>query len=240
MQRILITGASRGIGLELARQYLAQGEQVFAGARNPEKATGLQELKTKYPDRLFPIALDVAEATSIEKSYETVREQVGGLEVLINNAAINAYTDDGSSAQHNRLGQLDSEAMLGMFQINSVAPLMIVQRYLDLLKAGKQAKIVNITSQSGSLADQHGNSDYSYCASKAALNMLTRILAFDVMKFGILAVMVHPGWVRTDMGGPSATLTPEASVKGILKLIGRLTPKEAGRFFDWNGAEHRW
>ncbi len=240
MQRILITGASRGIGLEMAQQYLAQGDQVFAGARNPEKATGLQELKTKYPDRLFLVTLDVAEAASIEQSYQTVREHVNGLDVLINNAAINAYTDPSGSAQHNRLGQLNAEGMLGMFEINSIAPLMIVQRYLDLLKAGKQAKIVNITSQSGSLADQHGNSDYSYCASKAALNMLTRILAFDVMKFGILTVMVHPGWVRTDMGGPSATLAPEESVQGILRLIGRLTPKDAGRFFDWNGAEHRW
>lgn len=240
MQRIFITGASRGIGLEIARQYLAQGAQVFAGARNPEKATGLQELKTRYPDRLFLVTLDVADAASIEKSYQTVREHVNGLEVLINNAAINAYTDPSGSAQHNRLGQLNAEGMLGMFEINSVAPLMIVQRYLDLLKAGKQAKIVNITSESGSLADQRGNGDYSYCASKAALNMLTRILAFDMMKFGILTVMVHPGWVRTDMGGPSARLAPEESVRGMLELIGRLTPKDAGHFFDWNGAEHRW
>lgn len=117
---------------------------------------------------------------------------------------------------------------------------MMAQRYLDLLKAGKQPKIVNITSESGSLADQRGNSDYSYCASKSALNMLTRILAFDVMKLGIVAVMVHPGWVRTDMGGPHATLSPEESVRGMLELLGRLTPKDAGRFFDWNGAEHRW
>jgi len=240
MQRILITGASRGIGLELARQSLAQDDQVFAGARDPEKATGLQELKTKYPDRLFPVALDVADSASIEQSYQTVHEQVDGLELLINNAAINAYTDPSGSAQHNRLGQLDPDGMLGMFQINSIAPLMIVQRYLDLLKAGKEAKIVNVTSESGSLADQHGNSDYSYCASKAALNMLTRILAFDVMKLGIVAVMVHPGWVRTDMGGPHANLSVEESVRGMLELIGHLTPKEAGRFFDWNGAEHRW
>lgn len=240
MQRILITGASRGIGLELARQYLAQGDQVFAGARNPDQAPFLQELKTKYPDRLFPITLDVADSGSIEKSYAAVRAQVNGLELLINNAAINAQTDPSGSAQHTRLGQLEAEGMLGMFHINSVGPLMIVQRYLDLLKAGKEAKIVNVTSESGSLADQRGNSDYSYCASKAALNMLTRILAFDVMKLGIVAVMVHPGWVRTDMGGPHATLSVEESGRGMLELIGRLTPKEAGRFFDWNGAEHRW
>jgi NAD(P)-dependent dehydrogenase (short-subunit alcohol dehydrogenase family) len=195
----------------------------------------------KYPDQLKPVRLDVTDQASIEESWAVVREQADGLELLINNAGVNSMSRDSvEPASHLQLGRLDPERMLAMFHINAIAPLMVVQCYLDLLKAGQEPRIVNISSWLGSLTIKTQGGNYSYCASKTALNMLTRCLAFDVLQFGIIAVMVNPGWVQTDMGGSRAALTPEQSVYGLLRAIDGLTPADAGRFIQWNGTEHPW
>jgi NAD(P)-dependent dehydrogenase (short-subunit alcohol dehydrogenase family) len=241
MRRVLITGAGRGLGLEFARQCLNRGDRVFAGVRTPETAESIQALKAEHKDRLTMVRLEVTDPASIAASLKGVNKSIDGLDVLINNAGINENgRDAGSFVSHMVLGHLHPERMLGMFRVNAIAPLMIAQGFLDLLKAGKSPRIVNISSKMGSLTHTRSGGNYTYPASKAALNMLMRALAFDVIGFGIVAVVIAPGWVQTDMGGSAAPLTPERSVHGVLQVIDNLTERDAGRFFEWNGKECTW
>jgi NAD(P)-dependent dehydrogenase (short-subunit alcohol dehydrogenase family) len=230
--RIAITGASRGIGLEFARQYLNRGERVFATCRQPDRADGLQALAGQAPGRLTLLPLDVTRADSIEAAFSAIEAGVEGIDLLINNAGI-YYRGE-------RPGTLDAGKMLDAFAVNSIAPVMVAQRALGLLKRGEQPKIVNITSQMGSLARKRGGRDYSYCASKAALNMLSKALAFDLRASGITVVMMHPGWVQTDMGGQGAPLTPEEAIRGMVNIIDGLTPDDTARFLQWDGKELPW
>ncbi len=230
--RILITGASRGLGLEFVRQTLDRGDQVLAGCRNPGEAADLQTLVSRHPDRLTVLPLDVTDGASIEAAVESVRSQVDGLDLLINNAGVNP--------QDETLASLNAQAMLHTFQVNSVGPLLVTKGFLDLLKRGDDPKVINITSKMGSLASKQSGGDYSYCSSKAALNMLTRALAFDLRSKGILVVAVHPGWVQTDMGGSAAPLLPSESVRDLLKLIDRLRTIDTGKFFHRDGQELPW
>ncbi len=234
MQRVLITGANRGLGLEFVRQCLARGARVFAGCRNPENAGDLQTLSATYPGQLTILTLDVTDEATIDASVETIRSQVDGLDLLINNA--------GAFPRGETPTNLDAETMLQAFHLNSVAPMIVAQRCLDLLRAGNQPKIVNISSKMGSLwwKEREGGGDYSYCSSKAALNMLTRTLAFDLRSDGIIVVAMQPGWVQTDMGGGSADLTPTESVGGMLKVIEGLTEAHTSKFYTWEGREHPW
>ena len=232
MKRVFVTGTNRGIGLEFVRQYLARGDRLFATCRRLDMAADLQALAAAYPDRLTICHLILTDQRSIAASHDLVAGMVDGLDVLINNA--------GYYAKRERLGNLSAESIIDVFAVNSVAPLMIAQAYLDLLRAGERPRIVNITSQMGSLARKRSGGDYSYCASKAALNMLTRALAFDVQRLGITTVMMHPGWVKTDMGGAGAPLAPEEAVRGMIQVIDQLQPGDAGRFLQWDGRELPW
>ncbi len=232
MERVLITGANRGLGFEFTRQYAAQGARVYAGCRRPEQAADLQKLSGSYPDQVIILPLVITDPASIEQSAAAVSDQVGGLDILINNA--------GQYPRAERPGNLQSEVMLDTFAVNSVAPLMVAQAYLDLLKAGSRPRIVNISSQMGSLARKQSGGNYSYCASKAALNMLTRALAFDVRAMGITAMILHPGWVQTDMGGSEASLMPQEAVQGMIRVIAGLTLQDTGRYLQWNGEELPW
>lgn len=236
-QRILITGANRGIGLAFVHQYLKRGDRVFAGCRRPETASELQKLGVVYPD-LTLVALDVADAESIRKAHDRVREQADGLELLLNNAGV--YSAKGSENPAESLGNFDFEAALGVLQINSVGPLIVAQAFIDLLQAGKRAKIVSISSGYGSLSANTGSFPYYYSASKAALNMLTRSLAGEVGPLGIAAVVLSPGWVRTDMGGPNASLLPEQSVASMIRVIDGLSLGDNGSFLDWQGDVQPW
>jgi len=234
MQRVLITGANRGLGLEFVRQCLARGACVFAGRRNPEKASDLQTLSAAYPEQLTILTLDVTNEAAIDASVETIRSQVDGLDLLINNA--------GAYPRGETPTTLNAETMLQAFRLNSVAPMIVAQRCLDLLRAGNQPRIVNISSKMGSLwwKEKEGGEDYSYCSSKAALNMLTRTLAFDLRSDGIIVVAINPGWVQTDMGGSTADLTPAESVGGMLKVIEGLTEAHTSKFYTVEGREHPW
>lgn len=238
MQRILITGANRGLGLEFTHHYLERGERVFAGCRRPETARSLHELQATCPQRLTIIALDVADADSIRAAHAVVCSQVDGLEVLINNAGV--YSSHGSDEPEERLGTLHFEDALTVLRVNAVAPLLVAQQYMDLLRAGHKAKIVSISSGYGSVSANTGDFPYYYSASKAALNMFMRSLAVDAQHWGITTVLLDPGWVRTDMGGRAAPLTPRQAVEGMLHVIDTLTPHHNGRFFTWRGREQVW
>ena len=232
MKRIFITGANRGIGLELARQCLQRGDQVFASCRQPDQAAELQQLKTAYPDSLTILQLDVTDQAHIEAVAESLAAEIDGLEVLFNNAGI-AQRDE-------HAGDLDVDTFLNVLHTNSVGPIMVAQSLMGLLKAGKNAKIINVTSVLGSISRKSSGGRYSYDGSKAALNMFTRTLAFDLIADGIITIVIHPGWVRTDMGGSGAVLDVEDSVQGILEVTGKLTNKDVGRFLQWDGTELPW
>jgi len=186
----------------------------------------------EHPDRLSILPLDVMDEASIASAKEMVRTQTDHLDLLINNAGVNPRGE--------RLGDLEAETLLHTFHVNAVGPMMVTQQFLDLLRAGERSKIVNISSQMGSLIQKKSGGSYSYCTSKAALNMLTRALAFDLRSEGIIVVAMHPGWVRTDMGGSHAPLSPAKSVSGMLRVIDRLRPADTGRFLTWRGRKHPW
>lgn len=238
MQRILITGANRGLGLEFTRRYLGRGERVFAGCRQPEKAKQLHELKTIHSNHLTIVPLDVADPGSVRASHAVVRSEVDGLDLLINNAG--AYSVHGSKEPSERLGNLNFEDALAVFRVNAVAPLIVAQRYLDLLRAADAAKIVNISTEYASLSANTSGFPYYYSASKAAMNMFMRSLAADARKWGITTVLLDPGWVSTDMGGPNAPITPDQAVEGMVQVIDSLTARDNGRFLNWRGEELPW
>ena len=231
MKTLFLTGANRGIGLAIVAEALNRDYHVFAGCRQPETATKLQSLHTSHPQRLTLIPIDVTDDASIQAAATAVAEQVQAVDVLINNAGV--------FPRGERIGNLDARTMLHAFHVNSVGPMMVVQQFLPLLRASRETKILNITSKLGSITQPTG-SYYSYNSSKAALNMLTRILASELRPAGILAVVVHPGWVQTDMGGSAAPLRPHQSARGILNLAESLTLDDAGEFFTWDGRKHPW
>ena len=238
MEHILITGANRGLGLEFTRHYLERGERVFAGCRKPSAAPSLHALQAKYPQRLSVVALDVADADAIRASHRAVHSQTDRLDVLINNAGI--YSSGGSDEPSERLGALSFEDALVVLRVNAVAPLLVAQQFLDLLRAGHNAKIIGISSGYGSVSGNTGGFPYYYSASKAALNMFMRSLAADAKRWGITTVLLDPGWVRTDMGGPGAPVTPEEAVRSMVRLIDSLTLRQNGRFLTWRGGEQDW
>ena len=235
MQNMLVTGANRGLGLEFVRQLLSSEAHVFAGCRHPERAEELQKLTVEHPGKLSVLCLDVTDESAIAAAVGNIQSQVDSLDLLINSAGVYPRGETTPCT-------VTAETLLYAFRLNSVAPLIVAQHCLNLLRKGRNPKIVNISSKMGSLwwKEKEGGGDYSYCSSKAALNMLTRTLALDLQKEGIIVVVVNPGWVQTDMGGETADLTPSQSVAGLLNVIRKLTMQQTGRFFSWTGEEHPW
>ncbi|MCB2200229.1 SDR family oxidoreductase [bacterium] len=237
MSSILITGANRGIGLELTRQYLTRGERVFAGTRTPETADHLRELDQNHPGHLTILPLEVTDMEQVQSARRLIEREAGSLDLLINNAGINENSRESEDpAKHGRLGSLSAPHMLHMFHVNSVAPLMIAQEMLPLLEKGNAPKIVSISSGLGSI-QQSGAGFYSYGTSKTALNRLMRILSYDLRGKGITTVTMDPGWVQTDMGGASATISVDRSVSAMIPVIDRLSLEDTGRFLHWEKGE---
>jgi len=239
MQRVLITGAGRGIGLELARQYAARGDRVLAGCRDIERAPGLRALIDQHRDQVSVLPLEVTDVSSLTGAVQQAHRAIEGLDILINNAAINPgdVTVEGPDGQ--RL--LDATRTLEVFNINVVAPVRVAQAFTSLLMHGTSPRVINISSGAGSLTyATDGGDGYSYAASKAGLNMMTRTYAWSVRDQGITAVMIDPGWVKTDMGGAGADLAPEESGRGLLAVIDGLTPEDTGRFLRYDGSEVPW
>jgi len=233
MQTILITGANRGIGLELTRQLLKDDTRIFATCRRPEGADALNDLARKHADRVTVLQLDVNNEDSIHAAVEAVAAKVDALDLLINNAGIGG--DD-----HSRImGQLTAAEVNHVISTNAVAPLILTQACRDLLKNGDNPRVVMISSGLGSL-QRTGGTSYAYRMSKAAMNMAARVLAFDSAMTGITTVTMNPGWVQTDMGGPSASLKPEESGSALRALINRLRPADNGKFFQYDGSELLW
>ena len=234
MQTILITGANRGIGLALTKEYLATGDcRVLASCRNPAGAAELNALAESHVGRLPILQLDVNDEASIKRAIDAVKAEAGSLDLLINNAGISG------SDRANDLGQLDSAEVASVITTNAVAPLIVTQACRGLLQKGDNPRVVMISSGMGSLADAGGNS-YAYRMSKAAMNMAARVLALDPALAGVTTVTMAPGWVRTDMGGPSANLAPEESARAMLAVFSGLRAADSGKFFRYDGSELDW
>lgn len=226
MPSILITGAGRGLGLEFARQYAAEGWRVHATCRDPEKAAALDKLKGK----VVAHRLDVRAAPQIA----ALKSALGGepLEILINNAGV--YGPRGQA-----IAQIEDEAWLDVLHTNAVAPLRIADALADNVAKSEKKCMVFITSTMGSIARIAAGAQ-PYRMSKAALNAGVRSLSLELEPRGITCVLLHPGWVRTDMGGRGANIEPKASIEGMRAVIARLTPSDNGRFLGFDGSEIPW
>jgi len=236
----LVTGANRGIGLEFVRQLATRGDRVFATARDVKRATELQQLAKQHGDgRVKVIPLDVNAADSIRAAADAVQKETDALDLLINNAGVYAARVTAGGDPAEKLGDLNFDDALKVIRTNAVAPLILTQALLPLLKRGADPKVVSITSGYGSVADNNGF-PYYYAASKAALNMFMRSFAGDAAARGIITIVMSPGWVQTDMGGKSAPTPPEQSVAGMLKVIDGLTDADNSTFKDWRGKEVSW
>ncbi len=233
MQTILITGANRGIGFELTRQLLQDDAAIFATCRAPERADALNNLAREQPNRVTVLQMDVNDEASISAALKAVSAKTDALDLLINNAGIGG--DEGGRI----MGQLTATEVGNVIATNAVGSLIVTQACRDLLKNGENPRVVMISSGMGSL-QRAGGSSYAYRMSKAAMNMAARVLAFDSAMAGIVTITVNPGWVQTDMGGPSASLKPEESGNALRALINSLTPADNGMFFQYDGSELPW
>lgn len=230
--RVALTGANRGIGLEFATQLVARGAQLEACARSLDIAHALTALARAHPDRVRLHPLDVASDKALEGFGRAINE--APLDLLINNAGV--------IGREGGIDQIDLGDVRQTFETNALGPLRVTLACLPALRrstAKGGGKAVHLTSKMGSIGDNASGGYYAYRMSKAALNMMSKSLAID-LRGEVLSVVLHPGWVQTDMGGANATVTPEASVKGMLELIDRLQPGDSGKFFDYRGREIPW
>ena len=223
MTTVFITGGARGIGLELAKAYLAAGETVLLGLRQPAKAPAAVAGCELYP-------LDVASGASVKALASRLGERA--IDVLINNAGI--IGPDRQSAV-----DMDFEGFLETLQVNTLGPLRVTQALLPNLRRSRSGRVVVISSRMGSMA--YAKSDHlAYRASKTAANKIVQGLATDLAAEGIAVAAAHPGWVRTDMGGAGADIAPQESARGLKVVIDGLTLANTGRFWNYNGADVPW
>lgn len=228
---ILITGANRGIGLEMVKYAMEQGWRVFACCRNPHNADKLFNIAKLSNGKISVHIADMQELSTLQAlSYELRNDPV---DMLINNAGI--YGSD-----KNKFGNVDVESWLQAFQINSIAPLKMVEAFSEQLRMGKRKLVACMSSKMGSMADNGYGNSYIYRSSKAALNAVVKSLSIDLKEQGIISVALHPGWVKTDMGGPDAEITTRECVEQLFNHLSLLRIEDSGRFIDIDGSDIPW
>jgi NAD(P)-dependent dehydrogenase (short-subunit alcohol dehydrogenase family) len=232
MTTIVITGANRGLGLELARAFTSRGDSVIGGCRNPAAAG---ELRAVTP---HVHALDAGDEGSIASFAAAVADQP--VDVLINNAGIDARNLGADDANRDVLTQT-AEHFLGQMRVNAVGPMLLARALLPNLRRAERPRIVNVSSQVGSMeVGRTMGRDVGYSASKSALNMITLKLASKLVDEGVIAVALHPGYLKTDMGGPAASMEAAEAAGALAALIDGLTPAQSGSFLRWDGTVHPW
>ena len=210
MKYILITGAARGIGYGLAQAYGEGGYYVVAGVRNSE-TENVRRLKATYGERFLAVEMDVSSTPSVIQAAEVVKRTVPYLDIIINNAATHAYDTQET------FETCCVDNCLEVFNVNTLGPLRVTQAFFPLLERGTDKLLVNISSNAASIGDTTREKMLDYCMSKAALNMESRILQNSFHQKGIKVLALHPGWVRTDSGGPNNPLSPEESAAYIMR-----------------------
>jgi NAD(P)-dependent dehydrogenase (short-subunit alcohol dehydrogenase family) len=223
--RIVVTGASRGIGLEFVRQWLAAGHQVQALARDPAGAAELQSLAKDHPGALQCSACDVTSDASVQEARAEVEKRWDAVDLVVNNAGV-------SGNYRTPVESLDAKELHDVFEVNAVAPLRVTAAFLPLLRRGRAPKLVQLSTLMGSIGDNSSGGAYAYRMSKAALNMANRNLAHALGPQGIVCAALHPGWVQTDMGGKSAPLPVQESVAAMVRAIDGLKAEHNGAFLD--------
>lgn len=223
MSTVLITGAARGLGLEFVRQYAARGWKVHACARSPES------LKQVAGD-IHAHKLEVTDYGAVKALASELKGEA--IDALICNAGV-------AGREAGDLGSIDPKVWRDTFEVNALAPLMMAEAFVDHVAASGDRKLIAISSRLGSITHNDG-ARYAYRASKTALNMEWQSLSKDTAAKGLICVVLHPGWVQTDMGGAAATLTIAQSVPSMVKVIDGLKPADNGRFLNYDGAELPW
>lgn len=225
MTTILITGAGRGIGFELARQSIDKGWNVIGSVRTVEAQ---RELAQRLP-QMAVLNFDVTDHKAVEKVANAFHSPI---DILVNNAGV-------IGAMPQSTLEMDFDGFAETLAINTLAPLKVTQVFLPLLKQGRNPRLVNISSKMGRM-EFSASDRIAYRASKAALNKVTQGLATDLKEEGITCIAMHPGWVQSDMGGAQADIPPAESAAGILKVISSISLEDTGKFIDWDGTPRSW
>ncbi len=228
MARVLITGANKGIGLEMTRQYVEKGDEVIACIRNPQAATELNELASG--GKVTVETMDVGDPESIASARARIGD--GSIDILINNAGA-----VGGAQQS--IDDVDIEEWHKTLDVNTIGPLLIARAFKPNLAASGDGKLMTVTSQLAASTWPMGGM-YIYSSTKAGVSKVCQALALDWKDEPITVALMHPGWVKTDMGGPHAELTAQESASGIISVIDGLTKADSGKFYKWNGEIHPW
>jgi len=233
-KQVLVTGADAGLGLSLVKRFLQGGYAVFAGVYR--SAVALNGLAGEYGDALALIPLDVADMDSVRAAARQVTDRPGALDIIINNAGIHLK----NSQQPLEQLDLTDQQLQQTMEVNAFGPLRVVQQFLPLLEKGEGKLILNISSEAGSISDCRRENQFAYCMSKAALNMQSKILQNYLKPRGFTVLAVHPGWMRTNMGGQAATLDSDESAEGIFQLAAREWTVDDSIYVDYQGIPLAW
>lgn len=232
MSTILVTGANRGIGLEFVRQYSKMGWRVLATTRDLEKSKDLVALSYKKQAGQIEVSvLDVGDLAAIEAMAQKYRDE--NIDILVNNAGI-----FGPEVQS--FGKVDYLSWSEAFWVNAIAPMKMAEQFSRQVARSDKKLILNLSTHMGSIAENESGGFYIYRSSKAALNAITKSMAIDLKHIGITVIAIHPGWVKTDMGGEGATRSVEDSVETMRKAINMLEPEDSGRFMNLRGEAINW
>jgi len=243
MKIALVTGAYKGLGFEWCRQLGKQGYKVILTARDIKKAQEAAELLNEQELVIYPKELEVTEEKHIEDIAVWANEMFGRIDLIVNNAGINPkdYSDKSRMAKAFYLKDLDAKEMLDVLHINSIAPVLIVKHFRQLLQKSKKPIVINISSWLGSVTNLTFGGHYGYVGSKNLLNVLNKSMANELKQENIICINVNPGWVQTDMGGQKAQFTTEQAVTNILNnILSKVSIHDSGKFLSFDGSEHPW
>ena len=230
MINVLITGANRGLGLGFVRSFLEKNVNVICTSRNISGSKELLKCEKKHPNNIEILELDLLKENSGKTLSDLLSDKP--IDILINNAGV------GSSNQN--FDVVSSKPWLEVLKVNLIAPLMITQSIIENIKKSSAKKIYFLSSQLGSIAENTSGGMYIYRSSKTGLNQVVKSLSVDLRVHGITVVSLHPGWVKTDMGGPNAPVSIEESIEGMMRVIKTTDIRDTGRFLNYDGRELPW
>ena len=231
MTSVLITGANRGLGFGFVKSFLAKNINVICTTRNISGSKELLECKKNYPDNLEILELDLLEKKSENILSDLLSDKP--IDIFINNAGV-------YGPRNSTFGNVDEENWIPAIKINAIAPILLTQLIIKNIRLGADKKLIYITSKMGSIDDNKGGGAYVYRSSKTALNAVVKSLSVDLENEAMTVALIHPGWVKTDMGGPNALIDKDTSVKGMTEVISNLDISSTGNFYNYDGSIIPW